>query len=138
MSIKGDGDCIGAWIAGLLVGFVLGVGCIMGTDWREERAESQAVYGIEPDYSKPWDPAACESLAVSAAIGQIVKKARGRKSLFMEQISAVNPDAERLGRTEINRVAKEALREVADAWDRGDDGQSFLKACLRRGVRRPS
>jgi hypothetical protein len=122
--IKGERDLVGCWIAGLVIGAGIGIGLSEARVVLDARAERAAIYGVELDHSKPWAASACEEIATEIAIGRIVRQAQGRKSLFIAQVqSRHNPEV---------RENQEAVREIADAWDRADDGPSFYASCLRR------
>lgn len=85
--------------------------------------DAWTAWGRKPDYSKPWSPASCSSIASTIRVGEFARRGGVRKAYFMEYVAA------RLD--EDDEEAMEALGEVSGAWDRGETAGAFHARCMK-------
>lgn len=84
--------------------------------------DAQTVWGKEPDARKPWAPSSCRDIAGTIRLGEVAKKSGARKAKWMAQVAEWDGGGTVEG--------QEAVREVSDAWDKGEAAGSFYDRCL--------
>ena len=82
-----------------------------------------AEYGTPPDYSKPWEPQGCQTIAKIIHIGTLVKQVGGDKDKW---VRLVERDATAGGAESVG----EMLWVIAKAWDRDQKPEEFFQECM--------
>jgi hypothetical protein len=85
--------------------------------------ESWQVYGVPPDYSKPWAPPACAAIAESIGMHKWAREAGARKSLVVGRLESSLQGEGNAG---------EILGELSLAWDSDTDPQQFFNDCMKK------